>query len=471
MLPEDAPRAAVMRQLRAWSQRRAPKPGDPPGARQEEPLLAAITDGSPGCWDGFCEAVHASGLYIDMLATAPGLWSHCRLAAGPSWHGVATVTRGLIRHLGAITLPGVAPGERQDAHGVGCVAIDRERLWLADHLLYACQDDLEIGLDCRFYGCARDPDLHGVSEHRFQWSFVQKRWFTVMAGLGPAQLPEAGWISSPRWLFPLPAHALPRSALAGPLGQRLWRAALTAADGCATSVCSQPLPWWRDQRLVPGPQWAGRWAAGEQRGGFGVLSPDDLAARRCDDPCTLPMALAAIAPGAEHPLDRVWALFACLERALRRLLAPFDHGQPGAPTCIDLALPYGGQRLEMEQDGDRRCVNGWAVSRALGLAGLMPSFQHLQGLGDWPPSTLLRSGMAAGLLAHAAPVMRHGAAGQSHGTNLEIGKLSWSWSEPGWPLVPSGWATIDGDRLGQAVARPGWVELEGGTSYDTVTKD
>jgi hypothetical protein len=294
-----------------------------------------------------------------------------------------------------------------------------------------------------------------------------------MAGLESARLPEAGWISSPRWLFPLPAHALPRSALVSPLGQRLVNAALTAADGCATSVSVRPCPWWSDLRLVPGPQWAGQWARQwtdrDARSGFGALAPEDLAARGCSDPCLVPMVLAALAPGADHAADRVWALIACLDRAQRRLLDPAPPACPGAPARIDLALPCGGHRLVTEQDGDWRCANGWAMSRALGLAGLMPTFHHLQGLGDWPPSTLLRSGLAAVLSAHAAPVMRPVKEGHHHGTNRELGKLTWSWTEPGVPLVPPGWESIERDQLAQTVARPGWVEAEGGTSYDAVT--
>jgi hypothetical protein len=123
----------------------------------------------------------------------------------------------------------------------------------------------------------------------------------------------------------------------------------------------------------------------------------------------------------------------------------------------------------VEQAGPWHAANGWAISRALGLVGLMPAFHHLQGLVDWPPSTLLRSGLADVLTAHAAPVLRPGNGGRNHGTNLELGKLSWSWSEPGSPLVPSGWASIERDRLGQAVAMPGWVEVEGGTTYDAAT--
>ncbi len=409
LLSEDAPRAAVIRHLRTWSARHQPGAGDPPGGGQLAALLAtllaAVEEGSPGSWERFCEVVHASGLHMDMLATTPGLWSHCRLAAGPAWNGIATMTRGLIRHLGAVPDRFAAQEVRQPAPGVGCVMIDGERLWLADHLLYACQDDLEIGLDCRFYGYARDPDLHGIAEHRQQWSFVQRRWLTVMAGLRPGQLPEAGWISSPRWLFPLPAHALPRHALTCPLGRRLESAALTAADGCATGVSSRPWPWWSDHRLVPAPQqagrWAAQWAARERRGGFGVQSPDALAARSVDDPCLVPMILAVQAPGADLVGGRVWALIAGLIGVLQRQLAAQPALRDDAPACSDLARPCGGHRLVVERNGAWRAANGWAISRALGLVGFMPAFHHLQGLVDWPPSTLLRSGLAEVLIAHA----------------------------------------------------------------------
>ncbi len=463
LLPEDAPRAAVIRSLQSWLARRQPISEFSMGGRLESTLIAAAAEGGPGSWDRLCEIVHANGLFLDMLATAPGLWSHCRLAAGPAWNGISTMTRGLIRHLATDLGRRADLGGRWDAQGVGCVAIDGERLWLADHLLYPCQDDLETGLDCRFYGCARDPHLNGIAEQRHQWSYAQKRWFSALAGLGPGELPEAGWISSPRWLFPLPAHALPRRALSSALGQRLLSAALTAADGCATSVSSRPRPWWSDHRLELDPEQAGRWAIQlaqrEQRSGFGVLAPEDLAERSSDDPCMLPMILAALAPGAGHAADRVWALVDGLDRALRRRLAPQEAGHPAAPVRIDLALPGGGHRLVAEQEGAWRSANGWAISRALGLAGLMPRFHHLQGLSDWPPSTLLRSGLAAVLATHAAAVLRPGSGGKEHGTIRDVGKLSWSWTAPGIPFAPPGWTSIEGDQPGSS-----WSPVQAGPS-------
>ena len=469
LLPEDAPRPAVLRALRAWSQRRAPSADDPPGSRQEAAALAALADGDPGCWDAFCELVFSSGLHLDMLSNAPGLWSHCRLAAGANWRGIATMTRGLARHLASRSEPageqGAGSAGRAQAAGAGSVAIDGERLWLADHLLYACQDDLEVGLDCRFYGCARDPDLHGISAQRYRWSFAQKRWYVLMAGLTPPEVPQAGWISSPRWLFPLPAHALPRAALAGPLGERLWRAGLAAAESCPASVSAHPQPWWQDHGLVPAPAWAGRWAARAGRTGFGVLSLEAIAARPSGDPCQLAMTLAACAPGAALPAGRAWALIAALARAQRGLLAPSSGARRGAPVVIDLALPSGGHRLRAEQDGDWCCINGWALSRALGAGGLMPPFRHLLGLNDWPPSTLLRSGLAEVLRAYAAPVRHHGSSVTTGGNSVDAGKLTWSWTDPGVPTVPSGWELVDPALLAHELARPGWVECEGGTIY------
>jgi hypothetical protein len=206
-----------------------------------------------------------------------------------------------------------------------------------------------------------------------------------------------------------------------------------------------------------------------RRSGSGVLSTEDLASRFGDDPCLVAMILAAIAPAGERADDRVWAMFACLEQALARLLAPAPGAAADAPVRIDCALPSVGQRLLLEGDGDRHCVNGWAVSRALGLAGLMPAFHHLQGLADWPPSTLLRSGMAAVLSAHAAPVLRPASTGRQHGTNLDIGELTWSWDEPGIPAVPPGWTRLGSAQLAEAVALPGWVEIEGGTACAAVT--
>ena len=159
--------------------------------------------------------------------------------------------------------------------GVGCVNASHDGIWFADHLLYAAQDDLENGPDARFFGYLRDPVFTSMTPNGQGWGYVVERWYKSIS----KGHQRSGWLTSPRWLLPLPCHFIPSAEKSDPLVASLFQRAAEVSALAATVIHDEPRIWWRDDGLRPRQDHFAEWVASDHRPGYGVMSKNAIARR------------------------------------------------------------------------------------------------------------------------------------------------------------------------------------------------
>jgi len=430
-------------------------------AYRENPAVAAVAAIADRLW--------TEGMQSQLLRSYPGTWSHIRRSAGPTWNAIATTTRSLVMH-GELRLTRDGD-QRRVLAGQGSIGVIGEMLWIADHHVLLAQTGLEVTDLATWYGMEQDPDAADFATTPGTFERWQRRWLERVGGGGEL---TAGWLSSPRWIAALPAHAIHRSRLTDPIGMSLWNLGRRLSVESPIWVEPTPRQWWQAPEVLPRPEElpdairrSGAWS--------GTLNLETLVRRSVSDVSSIPMMLAMADPGEPDPVRCWWRLTTLLledqirnwdgiviqESALRRR---YERALGRAPT----ADAGGGGAGQRPQD-QARCwntesglvFNGWMLS--LVWSAFLPAIFDLGMNALVPPSLLLRAGWFEVLRQGAQPCLLeqdsgHGAPGVGHPSH----HLCW-FMAPAASRLPQGFLAVPCERL------EAWCALEsplaaGGTS-------
>jgi len=416
---------------------------------QLQTIVEAVANGDDTQFATLCDVALKYDLCRTMTACRPGLWSLVRLRAGSAWHTIPLITRSVAEHIGRSGMWAYEQPSAGVPHGAGCVAVDAHGIWLADHLLYAAQDDLENGPDARFYGYLNDPVFSSMQANTHGWGYVQGRWFRRLCGADP----RAGWMTSARWCFPVRAHCLPHDVLQSSQQQRLRERVQDVATLVPACVTDEPRAWWTDSSLMPAGEQLARWAQAAPRLGYGILTCDVITRREVHDPCAIPMLLAVTAPG-KTPHEQAWVLLRRLVDLYKPNLLPVnDHEWRGN---LDVTSP---ERLR--KVGPTTIATTAVLIRALTTVALLPSYRSTMGPTDLPVNSVLRSGMFSFLRQVAIPVLD----AQQARLLPNLSNLEWAWTESSPAGTPTGYQRVDLRDLAEALEKPGDCEVGGGLAY------
>lgn len=161
---------------------------------------------------------------IEVQNSIPYAAHHLRHGAGDGWDRLTSLA---MQHFRRLAMPGLG-------QCVACMCLHDGRLYIADHLWYGLQIDLEIGYTCAWPGCDRDPAWSILGERGpFRW--VQWQRAAIRQLGGDPDLP-AQWLCTPRVLTPRPVHGVSQTAVLETTGGRALLDAVRFMDAEFPSV-------------------------------------------------------------------------------------------------------------------------------------------------------------------------------------------------------------------------------------------
>jgi len=432
-------------------------------AYRENPAVAAVA--------AIADCLWTEGMQPQLLRSYPGTWSHIRRSAGPTWNAIATTTRSLVMH-GELRLSRDGD-QRRVLAGQGSIGVVGDMLWIADHHVLLAQTGLEVTDLATWYGMEHDPDAADFATTPGTFVRWHRRWLERVGGGGEI---TAGWLSSPRWITALPAHAIHRSRLTDPVGMSLWNLGCRLTAEGPIWVEPAPRQWWQAADLLPRPdelpdaiRRSGAWG--------GTLNLETLVRRSMSDVSGIPLILAMADPGEPDPVRCWWRLTTLLledqirnwdgivvqENPLRRR---YERALGRAPTAD---AGEGGAGVRQQAQAQALCwntesglvFNGWMLS--LVWSGFLPSIFDLGMNALVPPSTLLRAGWYEVLRQRAQPCLYeqnsgHGSTGDGNPSH----QLCWLMA-PAATRLPQGFLPMSREHLEAWCAQASPLEV-GGTS-------
>jgi hypothetical protein len=411
-----------------------------------QPLIdAALEDPSPVKLAAVLEAAWSTpGIVGDVAChpTTAGALACLRVDAGETWAGLPTTVRCLTR----VTRFGRGLDVQYPDHSqaLGALAIWKEHLVVADHLLHEAHLDLEMSPNCTWVGSAQDPlagSMPSIDNRFADWARLVHR---EMAG---AEVPPCLWMTSPRWIVPVSARAWPLTrVLSIPGGEALIAAARLV--GSSFPVCIHEQRPIASLPTAPSPAEIGRSPFGLSLMGppqRSVISCASFAERSLSDPASLGLLLALAAPGYASSADRLGhvlrsAAFVRLADDTSAVAACggilYAKEIPGC-ACRSLYFPDGSVALNMA-----------AVSFLLCELGLLPDYMHFAGSPAPLPSGQLHASGLPDILSrfaqHCQPV-----------DPILSASSWWAWSTSG-PCLPEGFVSVG------PVTGPGELMPDGG---------
>lgn len=365
--------------------------------------------------------------------TTHGALAVLRAHAGVSWSGVPATLWSLHRLCSSM------PAAWVNAGNVGpapfCVGFDETHVFVADHLLYEAQFDLEWSWAGGWVGSADDPQACFMQpvENRFV-TWVRILHQTIA---GDPQPPTV-WLTSPRFFLAITARAWPIAALKGiPGGVAFLESARRMHAFLAPAVHhTRPPLWWLDTHALPELELRGL----AMRSGDASAKGLNLAAfrnRPIDDAQVLSLVLAMAAPGQGPHVQLARLLSRTADRAFPNIEIGMELYQPALRrTEYSRPLPPGPARIFRYVD---ECVvcNDLAVGWLLEHLKLIPDCLYI---GTWTtpmlPRHLYRGGLLDVLARMAIPCRPTDAADG----------VWWSWGELGPQLAP-GFVAIPWSQL------------------------
>lgn len=413
-----------------------------------ETMIDQLSEATELAWDAFSNLVWSYDLVHSLRHYRLGLWSNVRIRSGKEWTAVPTITRAVRQQLLRVPHSSESHSNPNQYHGLGCVALDTDALWLADHVLYATKDCLEPADDYRFYAYDRDPDFRDMKDSTHEWGYLQAKWFAKVGGTNL----QAGWINSPRYAFPMHAHRISREALmATAAGSALWNTAAEVTALCPATVTPTPEPWWQDRSLFPSRDMLWSWASSTRRIGYGTLTHGAIVNRDVGDPCALPALLQSIAPG-QPPRDQFWHLLLLVQKLNCSIHAPTREVNGRTTWEMDQSTSTG---LRIERG------NGWAVASTSAFVEhlwemtLLPKHYGQTPSEPLPHKSVLKAGLWDVLVQNAIPVRS-----LAHDLDRDLNGLSWAWSTTGGrPFPPPGYLPADRDEVEAILRQPVEPEL------------
>lgn len=450
-LGPNASRSEIVAHLKEWLRVQGLRGAKKGTLAKWTTLIDSLTEEAGESWKHLCDALLPQNQYKS-LRSHLGVWSNLRLRSGKSWLAINAMTRFMrsTLMLDAYAMP-TTPGVRTWPNGVGCVSLDGEFLWLADHLHYGTLDGMEPLQDNQFYGYSADPDFSAMSPGTHGWGYLQSKWFRKLGG----DSSSGGWLNSPRYLFPVRAHRISRQvlmALPEKIGSDLWSAAGEISALCASTITAKPAPWWQDKDLLPAGRTLAHWARSNHSRGHGVISSEGITARDVSDPCYLPTLLTSIAPG-QPTADQLWQLIQLLINQLSAL-TPADVSGNRWNMWSNTSVPELSRRLAKRQF--RTVITTDYLVNVLSDMRLVPVFESTSGVMQLPATSMLRAGLWDYLSHYAVPVI-------STETKLDrgLGNLQWSWNINGTKGMPDGYQAVDKAEVDEILTRPGSSEVGG----------
>jgi len=453
VMSADASNLHVVTALRGWLNLRCEFTEETP-VEAFDLVIGKLSEGSELVWSTLSELLWTYDLVRSLRHHRIGLWSNIRTRSGKEWTAIPTITRAVRQHL--VRMPATndnssTPGQ---FHGLGCVALEPDGLWLADHVLYATKDCLEPSDDYRFYGYAKDPDFSDMKPMTHEWGYVQSKWFTKVGGTGL----RAGWINSPRYAFAVRAHKIPRESLmASAPGKALWATAAEVSALCPATVTDSPEPWWQDRTLFPSREMLWSWASSARRQGYGIQSQVAIKHRDVGDPCAIPALLNSIAPG-QPPREQLWELFLLVHKLTCALNGPTREADGRTTWEMDFS-PDAALLIEKGHN--------WAVASTSAFVAhlmeltLLPKYSGHSQSDPVPHKSVLKGGLLEILAQNAIPVRL-----ATQNLDRSLNGLSWAWSTSGGrPFVPPGFMPVGREQVEEALRDP--VEPELGSNLES----
>lgn len=451
IIEEGASRGEIVQELREWLSVSALRGMKKATREKASSLIDALTEGAGESWTQLSNFLLGEGVQRS-LSDHPGLWSNIRIRSGKSWHAINTMTRLLTVYLLRNPYPrSLQPDVRIWPNGVGCVSLEREHLWIADHLHYWTRNGMETTTDSQFYGVRSDPDFNAMPANTHEWGYLQTKWFQKLGEKDDA----GGWLNSPRYAFPVRAHRISRTKLfelPDEIGTRLWNTAAEISSLCPATITSEPEPWWHDRGLLPGKSFLGEWAASEVRRGHGLITLDSVIFREVADPVYLPALLSAIAPGRSAG-DQLWEFIQLLIDRWCRMNASVLRSDALKFWRND-ATP--GRYFWVSKAAQCTVTTTDLIVSVLADAQFVPVLDDRHGIMQLPADTILRAGLWKYLLRYATPVV---SADVEH--NPELGNLEWAWYKTGSQGVPVGYQAANLGAIEEILKRPGSSEVGG----------
>ncbi len=446
-LAQDASKLQVVAALRGWLNLRHGFTERTP-IHLLETMIDSLAEAPELAWDSFSALVWAYDLVHSLRHYRLGLWSNVRTRSGKDWTGVPTITRAVRQQLVRVPHSSESHSNPNQFHGLGCVAMETDALWLSDQVLYAVKDCLEPADDYRFYAYDRDPDFREMKDSTHEWGFLQAKWFAKVGG----QNLKSGWINSPRYVFPLHAHRLSRESLiASAAGAALWDTALEVSALCPATVTDSPEPWWQDRTLFPSRDMLWSWASSTRRAGYGIITHGAIVNRDIGDPCFIPALLNSIAPG-QPPREQFWQLMLLVQKLNCSIHAPTREVNGRTTWEMDQSSSAA---LRIERG------NGWAVASTAAFVAhlwemtLLPKHYGQTPSDPLPHKSVLKAGLWDVLINNAIPVRI-----ASLELDDELNALAWAWSASGGrPIAPPGYVAVDRGQLESMLRRPVEPEL------------